>query len=152
MMALLEAYSITEILLFLVMFAIAFKAIVSFWDWLVSRLTTHFVKQNERTLQQRENTKRFEEIDEKLELLFADHECQQAQMKKILNKIDELIDSDKDDIKSYITEKHDYFCKLGHIDKYNLDCLEKRYSHYLDEGGNSFITDMMEELRHLNKE
>ena len=151
MMTLLEMYTITEIILFLITFAIAIKASVTFWDWLVSRLTAHFDKKNERTLQQKENAKRFEEIDEKIQQLFTDHEHQQMQMQKILEKINELIDSDKDDIKSYITENHDYFCKIGNIDKYNLDCLEKRYSHYLDEGGNSFISDMMEELRSLNK-
>ena len=151
MMALLETYSLIEIIIFLTMIAIAFKAVVTFWDWLVSRLTVYFTKKNEQTLQQQEISKRFEENDEKFKKLFEYHQKQDEQMQVLLAKIDSLIDSDKDDIKSYITEKHDYFCKIGNIDKYNLDCLEKRYSHYLDEGGNSFISDMMEELRSLNK-
>jgi hypothetical protein len=68
-------------------------------------------------------------------------------------KIDMLIDSDKDDIKSYITREHHYFCyQKGWIDDFSLDCCERRYQHYSDEGGNSFIENFMEELRALPKQ
>lgn len=69
MMALLETYSITEILIFLVLLAIAFKSVVTFWDWLVSRLSVHFKKENEQALQQEKTDKKFEEIDEKFKQL-----------------------------------------------------------------------------------
>ena len=61
-------------------------------------------------------------------------------LKNLSAKIDLLIDSDKDDIKSYITREHHRFCyDLKEIDDFSLDCLEKRFKHYSDEGGNSFI-------------
>ena len=87
--------------------------------------------------------------EEKIELL--------KPVAKILNdlsaKIDMLIDSDKDDIKSYITREHHYFCyQVGWIDDFSLDCLERRYEHYADEGGNSFIEGFMNELRALPKQ
>lgn len=69
MMTLLETYSITEILIFLVLLAIAFKSVVTFWDWLVSRLSVHFKKENEQALQQEKTDKKFEEIDEKFKQL-----------------------------------------------------------------------------------
>lgn len=68
-------------------------------------------------------------------------------------KIDLLINSDKDDIKSYITKQHHRFCyQVKQIDDFSLDCLEKRYKHYADEGGNSFIAGFMEDLRKLPKQ
>lgn len=75
-------------------------------------------------------------------------------MKKIgeqLTKtLDILFESDKDDIKSWIVEKHHFYCyEKGYIDDQMMDCLERRYSHYLDEGGNSYIHTLMEELRRL---
>lgn len=71
-------------------------------------------------------------------------------LKNLSAKIDLLIDSDKDDIKSYITREHHYFCyKLGYIDDFSLDCIEKRFKHYSDEGGNSFIENFMKDLRAL---
>lgn len=69
---------------------------------------------------------------------------------KLSTKIDMLIDSDKDAIKSFITEKHHHYCyKVGYIDDFSLDCIEKRFKHYSDQGGNSFIENFMKELRAL---
>ena len=38
------------------------------------------------------------------------------------------------------------------IDDFSLDCIEKRFAHYQDEGGNSFIAALMAEIRALPKE
>jgi hypothetical protein len=40
---------------------------------------------------------------------------------------------------------------LNYIDDYSLDCLERRFKHYQDEGGNSYIEDLMKDLRSLSK-
>ena len=72
-------------------------------------------------------------------------------LENITGSINLLIKSDRDDIKSYITEKYHHFIEQGWIDDYNLDCIEKRYSHYKKEGGNSFIEDLMGEIRKLPK-
>ena len=43
-----------------------------------------------------------------------------------------------------MAEKHHFFVyKQGWIDDYNLNCLEKRYRHYQQEGSNSFIEQKM---------
>jgi hypothetical protein len=64
-----------------------------------------------------------------------------------------LIDSDKDDIKAFITREHHYFCyQKGWVDDYSLDCVERRYAHYEQEGGNSFVEDLMKDLRKLPKQ
>lgn len=41
-----------------------------------------------------------------------------------------------------------------HLNDIEMDLLERRYSHYLDEGGNSYVTHLMEQLRQIynNKE
>ena len=71
-------------------------------------------------------------------------------LKAMSEKIDLLIDSDRDAIKSQITREHHRFCyELEEIDDFSLDCLEKRYKHYADEGGNSFIKGFMQDLRKL---
>ena len=74
-------------------------------------------------------------------------------LNKLSEKIDVLIASDRDDIRSFITKEHHYFCyEKGWIDNFSLECLENQYSHYVDEGGNSFIKAFMEELRRLPKQ
>ncbi len=73
-------------------------------------------------------------------------------LQDLSKKIDMLIESDKDDIKAYITKEHHKFCyEKKWIDDFSLDCLERRYKHYEDEGGNSFIGGFMNELRALPK-
>lgn len=77
-------------------------------------------------------------------------------IQKIKNDLDEvkkninlLIISDKDDIRSWITDKYHYFINLGYIDDFSLDCLERRFKSYKQEGGNTYVDSMMEELRAL---
>lgn len=74
------------------------------------------------------------------------------EIQHLKENITNLTASDKDDIKAWITEKHHHFCyEIKYIDDYSLDCIEKRYAHYVDEGGNSFIRTLMEEIRNLPK-
>ena len=75
-------------------------------------------------------------------------------MKISLNKLNAqveiLTESDKDDIKAYITREYHYFVeKVGWIDDYSMDCLEKRYAHYVKYRGNTFVAELMQQLRKL---
>ena len=82
--------------------------------------------------------------------LTANQQQMTQTLEKLSEKIDMLIDSDKDDIKSFITREHHFFCyQKKWVDDFSLDCIEKRYSHYKEEGGNSFITGFMNDLRAL---
>ena len=73
-----------------------------------------------------------------------------TQVSNLTDKINLLIESDKDDIKAFITQQYHYFCEQkGWIDDYSMDCIEKRYSHYVEEKGNSFVKQLMEQLRAL---
>lgn len=77
-------------------------------------------------------------------------ELHNEQINKMTKLINILIKSDKDDIKAWITEKHHYFCyDLGYIDDYNLQCVEARYKHYKEEDGNTFIDELMKDIRAL---
>ena len=132
-------YSIEQIILFIVSLAVALKAVISFWDWAVERLRKVFNKETKQ-----------EKKDEELEKLKEQQLKMHADMDNMMKSIQLLLDSDKDDIKAWITDKHHYFCyEKRYIDDYSLDCLERRYSHYIDEGGNHFIHQLMDEIRHL---
>ena len=72
-----------------------------------------------------------------------------ADVEEIKQNVCLLIDSDKDDIRAWITDKYHYFMKLKYIDDFTLDCLERRFKSYKQEGGNTYVDSMMEELRRL---
>lgn len=148
MAELITNYSWSEIILFVIAFAAAIKGVVTFWDWGKDRLRKVYDKEDKieeiKSLIV-ENTKQMNE--------FSNIQAQTIdEIQHLKENITNLTASDKDDIKAWITEKHHHFCyDIKYIDDYSLDCIEKRYAHYVDEGGNSFISTLMEEIRNLPK-
>ena len=152
MLELLNNYSLTEIIIFLVLFSLALKGVVSFWDWGVDRLRKIFNKESKKEKEKELLDNHIKQSSEQVKQILSQQEQIMSEILDMKNVINLLINSDKDDIKSWITQQHHYFCyELKYIDDYSLDCIEKRYSHYRDEGGNSFIEDLMKEIRNLPK-
>ena len=143
---LLSTFSFGEIILFLILTAVAFKEIFNFLDWVSEKI-------KKRDNKHQNAISRDQKIDTTLEDF-------QKELKYIVTTVDEintevniLKESDKDDIKAFITREHHYFCYTkGWIDDFSMDCIEKRYGHYVEEEGNSFVLDLMTELRALPKQ
>ena len=153
MEALLKAYSLQDILIFMVLLAIAIKGAISFFDWAKERLGRVYKKEYAETKNQEDLDAKLQQESVAIQKLEKNQAEMMTAMEELSNKIDALIDSDKDDIKSFLVKEHHYFCyQRGWIDDYSLDCCEKRYKHYVQEGGNSFIEDMMNEIRDLPKQ
>ena len=138
---LLKTFTIEQILLFTVLLAAAIKGIVTWTDWANQKLNNKLSqKQNEDDFKKDMNALKttVTTINEKID--------------NMTSLIDLLMISDKDEIKAYITREHHYFCyDLGYIDDYNLDCIERRYALYVKEGGNSFVEELMKDIRALPK-
>ena len=64
-------------------------------------------------------------------------------------QLDLLIDSDKESIRSFIVDKYYQVMDTGYINSHLLQVLEERYTQYHREGGNGYITTLMEEMREL---
>lgn len=134
-MQLLKNYSLSEIIIFVVLLLSSVKGIITFFDWLITKGTQIFVKRYQKPKELENNVQEMAKA-----------------ISELTKKVNMLIESDKDDIKAFITRQHHYFVyQKGWIDDYSLDCIEKRYNHYQDEGGNSFIGSLMEEIRDLPK-
>ena len=150
MLELLKEYSISQILVFIVVIAIAIKEVIQFIDWARQRT----LQQVNKSTSLAELIKKIEEKDkdqdEKIERMLEAQKGLSENIDLILQQVQNLIKSDRDAIKAYITKEHHHFCyEVKWIDDYNLDCLEKRYQRYVEEGGNSFIESLMEEIRDL---
>jgi hypothetical protein len=135
----------SEIALFCVLLALAIKGVVDTYDWARGRIKKSFDKENADDDEKRK-------IKESIKEIMEDEESLWSKLDTLSEKVNTLIDSDKDDIKSWITEKHHFYCyEQKWIDDYSLECIEKRYGHYTKEGGNTFIGSFMKELRALPK-
>lgn len=149
MLDLLSKYSVEEIITFIVILCLAIKGSVSFFDWAKERLKKSF---DEEDVQIKEIESIQDELNEdkkNFDNVYQAYQELESSLKEVADKVDLLIKSDKDDIKAYITEKHHEFCKQEWIDDYTMDCIERRYEHYVEERGNSFVKKLMEELREL---
>ena len=148
MAELITNYSWSEIILFVIAFAAAIKGVVTFWDWGKDRLRKVYDKEDKIEEIKSLIVENIKQMNE-----FSNIQAQTInEIQHLKENITNLTASDKDDIKAWITEKHHHFCyDIRYIDDYSLDCIEKRYAHYVDEGGNSFISKLMEEIRNLPK-
>lgn len=148
----LSEYSFAEFLVFALIFILAIKEGINFIDW----IKTRFSKATNKALQAKKEHDKIEEEIEDLnsEKEVFDHEFKEAEdrFKKIEESIEMLIDSDKEDIKAFITLQHHKFVyEQEWIDDYSMECLEKRFAIYEREHGNSFVLGLMNELRALPK-
>ena len=138
---LLQQYSVSDILIFIIILALAIKELSNYIDWAKGKRKQCFTEEVDK----RNKLEQFEDLVKRQNQTDND-------IKEIKQSLQMLIQSDRDDIKAWITEKHHYFCyERKCIDDYSLDCIEKRYAHYTREGGNSFVEDLMLDLRELKK-
>ena len=145
MTTLLSSYSITQIILFIVVFSLAIKGVIDFLDWAKGKMKVAYDKKKTEEDSEKSVTERIDNLESSIKDI-ADS------VSKVTDKVDLLLESDKDAIKAYITREHHYFCyQKKWIDDYSLDCLERRYDHYIEEHGNSFIEQLMSEVRALPK-
>lgn len=153
MIELLQHYSLSEVFIFTILLALAAKSLITFFDWANERIKKAFNKQYSKITEKEKIKNRLDEEDQIILSLQKNQQMTDKILKDLQAKIDILIDSDKDSIKSYITREHHYFCyQKGWIDDFSLDCVEKRYDHYEDQGGNSFVGGLMDQLRALPKQ
>lgn len=142
---LLAMYTIDEIILFIVLLAAAFKGVLSFYDWFIDRKNKGETTKSEKREKQKN-------VIDKVDKLYELQLDQEERMAKMMKAIDLLTDSDKDNIKAWITERHHYFCyEIKAIDYFSLDSIERRYEHYKQENGNSYIDTLIKELKELPK-
>ena len=149
---LITQFSIREIAIFAVVLALAIKAIVEFFDWVYSRLRKAFDREYKDQQNKKNIENKLDETNSRIKELEISRKESKQEIANVNNKLDLLIESDKDDIKSWLTREHHYFCyQRGWIDDYSLECCERRFAHYQAEGGNTFINGFMIELRSLPK-
>ena len=135
MLELFATYSVGQIIVFIIILLLAIKEFFSLIDFFNNRAKSLF----DREKKKQENDVALQELVKKMDEISA--------------RVNLLTESDKDDIRGWIVEKYHYCQSLDMpIDSFTMDTIEKRYQHYKDEGGNSYITHIMEELRSMAKE
>lgn len=131
-----QHYTLEATIIFLFMFGTALKQGYELVQYFRNKTFNHVDKIREQ--------------EETLEQVINNMQQQQKQLQSITDKIDELLVSDKDSIKSWIVMLYKQYKKdPSGLDSMQMDLLERRFSHYKKEGGNSYIDNLMQELREI---
>ena len=141
MEALLSTFGVGQIILFAFMLAVAIKEAIELFSFFHYKFE-HRYKQKRTQDEGKEN---LEQIQHELSQLTVT-------VNKISEKIDVLQASDKDAIKSWVVMLYrKYKGNPAELDSMEMDLLERRFGHYTQEGGNSYVSELMEELRNTYK-
>ena len=149
---LLKQYDLASLIILIIGLLSVIKYIVELIKWFIGGARNIFNKetnqQKEKELLEQKVNKNEEAIKDLIKL----HKNTEEKIDKLSNSVQVLMDSDKDDIKAWITEQHHKYCysKSKIIDAYSYQCIKNRYQHYKDEGGNSFIDKMMADIDNLS--
>lgn len=176
MLKLLTTYEISDILIFIVILALAIKEFINFIDWIKKKVDSF---KQEEILDQKEQDKidgydaklkansdkilsletrmsnlekRVENTEKEFETFLKQQNEINDSLQTLVKKVNILVDSDKEDIKAYVTEKHHYYLHRGWIDDFTLECIEKRFQCYQEEEGNSFVENLVNDLRKLPRQ
>lgn len=136
-----------ETLIFGAIFAfLIVKEVTRAFDWIKTKFITPRVNQIQCDLQQEQRCIRNEAL---VKALMDTNVAQDKAIADLTNMVKDLIESDKDAIKSWITRMHHELMEIGWVDDYSLQCIEARFAHYQKFGGNSFALDLMTDIRAL---
>ena len=139
---LLSQFDIKTIFIVALLLFFAIKEIIQTIDYFKKRKKNEYKEISGRD-------KRLEELETGRQENKKNIENISCDIKTVKKSVELLIESDKNDIKSWITEKHHYFMRQKWIDDYSLDCIERRFKCYQREGGNSYVEELVNEIRKL---
>lgn len=145
---LLARFELTDIIIMLTLLIVGAEKLIKAIDWLRARFRKSYDEENSLKEEVEDLNKFYEEkkvVDEGFAKV-------NERIDKVCDLVDMLVESDKESIKAYITERHHFFVQERKwIDYHSMDCLERRFSIYEREHGNSFVEDLMNDLRQLPK-
>lgn len=155
MLNLLSSYSATTIVIIIFMVLVALKELIELLKYFYNILKKYFGKEEEK----KNDDKILEQLNE-LKKDFDEHKKEHQEIKNDIQEIKEelvdnknsikrLVTSDRNDIKSWLVEKHHFFTNQGWIDDFSMDTVNRRFSDYVEEGGNSYAESLVNAIRDL---
>lgn len=154
-----EAHTITEMIIFAIGAVIVVKGTWDLFDFFKNKYQAKFNKDYNKKRQDEILQDHYLDCQRQYEETMGAYESLSEKMDGVIDSVDkigakvnELIESDKHDIKQDIVKQYHYFVdRIGWIDDFSLDTLELRFDDYKTEGGNSYIAGLMSEIRQLPK-
>ncbi len=146
---LLTTLSGTQLILILLCMAVGFKFVAELWDWFKKRIRKPVDVEYDIKSEKKKIDEQIKDCKCELQnITNRQNEVEQA-VEDINNNINLLIKSDKEAISAYITDKYHELARKGEVDTETLKSCEARYNIYKAEGGNDYVTDLMDKIKQL---
>lgn len=163
MLELFSTLTLTQIITYSFLILLSIKEILTLRDFFKNRVDKKYDNENANKKQVEEIFKEIKTLKEEIQNQKKDYILLTSNLEDFKsywkNKDEEqqkilklLVESDREAIRSDIVKEYHYFMKREWIDDFSLDTLEKRFAFYQEEGGNSYICNIMEDLRELPNE
>lgn len=134
------------------MLGVAIKFVGELIEYFYNKVRKHFNYQNLKDQKHSEIVDGITEVKDNISSLSGEIEDLKTKVSILESQAELTTDRLQENSRSYIIDKHHYFCYEVHaIDDLNLQSLERRYLYYKAAGGDSFIDSLMEEIRSLPK-
>lgn len=149
MVELLSTFTGTQIIIFIAMILLAGKELLTAIDFFKKRNKDVIDKEHEKEDEKEEILEQLKDISAKIENHNQKFDEISQRIDKQQETLNTLIASDIEDIKSDIVKQYHYFMGKQWIDDFSLDVVEKRFARYKEEGGNTYVENLVEKLRQL---
>ena len=149
---LLTQYSIETIIIFLVAIGVAIKYCAELIGWFYSKLQNYFTGQQTQKDKHVETIDTLNEISQSIKSIDDKLGELNHQVQKLENDSKITTERLQEQTRSFIIDKHHYYCyQVKAIDDMALQSLERQFLYYVNAGGNTFIENLMAEVRALPK-
>ena len=152
MATLLSQYTIPQIILFIIAIVFIIKGGQDTFDWFKNKYKQKFNKHYDAKTKEARLEEFYEMAGEQHKEVMVEIEKVSNSVNNLSKRIDKLTESDMHDIKQFIVREYHYFVEQKKwIDDYSLDTILLRYADYKQEGGNSYIEMLIDEIKKLPK-
>jgi hypothetical protein len=101
--------------------------------------------------QEQNNQMAMNDVNENLKLILEKITAIEDRLGNAESRLDKLTESDMHDIKAWIVEQyHKFYIGQGWVDAFSAETIDRRYEDYIEEGGNSYIKNLMDQLHTLS--
>ena len=139
-----------QVILLVVALILIIKTVWSAVEWIWKKIKNQFDINTEKDKWEKNITASLEKLNKKIDVLEQQNQKTHEEQEAIKDSLSLVQERLQENTRSFLIDAHHKFCyQWKAIDDINLQSIERRYLYYKTAGGNSFIDNLIDEIRAL---